>query len=139
MTRSGGKIGHQRTTSIGTVKNASETGIFDSKAKSHSCSELIDWQHLKEISGGEPSFQLELVQEFIQDAATWIDEAKQALAAQDSDALAKKAHQIQGASSSVAMPKISQIAAQLYTQVKGGNLEGADELIAELESDISRL
>ncbi|NEO32746.1 MAG: response regulator [Symploca sp. SIO3C6] len=118
---------------------ASETGIFDSKAKSHSCSELIDWQHLKEISGGEPSFQLELVQEFIQDAATWIDEAKQALAAQDSDALAKKAHQIQGASSSVAMPKISQIAAQLYTQVKGGNLEGADELIAELESDISRL
>ena len=104
-----------------------------------SASDLVDWVRLKEISEGEPAFQLELVEGFIQEGATFIAQAKFALEAKDWVTLANKAHQIKGASASVAVHLMSEIAANLHERVKANDLEGASELVAQLEQILGRL
>jgi PAS domain S-box-containing protein len=107
--------------------------ILDSSA------DLIDWSRLEEIAGGDPSFQLEMVQEFIKNAQTFLAEAKLALAAKDYVTLANKAHQIKGGSASVAVQSISDVASQLHEQAKANNLESAHQLVAQLEQMLEQL
>ena len=99
----------------------------------------VDWVRLKEISAGEPAFQLELVQGFIKEGATFITQAKEALAAKDWVTLANKAHQIKGASASIAVQSMSEIAADLHIQAKANKLEGVPELVTQLEQILYRL
>jgi CheY-like chemotaxis protein len=99
----------------------------------------VDWVRLKEISAGDPAFQLELVQGFIKEGATFIIQAKEALDAKDWVTLANKAHQIKGASASVAVQSMAEIAANLHTQVNTNTLEGIPELISQLDQILGRL
>jgi CheY-like chemotaxis protein len=116
-----------------------EKSTPQSKISAASALDLVDWVRLKEISEGEPAFQLELVQEFIKQGATFIAEAKQALEATDWVTVANKAHQIKGASASVAVQSMSEIAAQLHERVKANNLEATPELVAQLEQILEQL
>jgi PAS domain S-box-containing protein len=101
--------------------------------------DLVDWLHLQEIAGGDSSFQLEMVQEFVNNAELFLAEAKQALAAKDWVTLANKAHQIKGGSASIAVRSMSEMAAKLEQQAKANKLEGVDELISELERILGQL
>jgi CheY-like chemotaxis protein len=99
----------------------------------------VDWVRLKEISAGDPAFQLELVQGFIKEGTTFINQAKEALAAKDWVTLANKAHQIKGASASVAVQAMSEIAANLYSQAKATDQEGSLGFVTQLEVILERL
>ena len=99
----------------------------------------VDWVRLKEISAGDPAFQLELVQGFIKEGSTFITQAKEALDAKDWVTLANKAHQIKGASASIAVQSMAEIAANLHTQVKTNTVEGIPELITQLDQILGRL
>ena len=84
-------------------------------------------------------FQLELVKGFVKDGQGFLAEAKQALAAKDWVTLANKAHQIKGASASVAVQSMSEIAVNLHDVVEANNLEGASELVTQLEQILKRI
>ncbi|HEY9708934.1 MAG TPA: response regulator, partial [Oculatellaceae cyanobacterium] len=116
-----------------------EKSNSQSQSSIASTSELVDWVRLKEISEGEPAFQLELVQGFIKEAATFIVQAKEALLAKDWVTLANKAHQIKGASASVAVQSMSDIAANLHERVKANKLDGAPKLVAQLKQILEQL
>ncbi|MGB7440178.1 MAG: response regulator [Coleofasciculaceae cyanobacterium] len=102
-------------------------------------SDLVDWYRLQEISQGDASFQLELVREFVRDGETILAEAKQALTVQDWNTLANKAHQIKGASASVAVQSMSDLANQLHEQLKTNNFEAAPNLVTQLEQILDKL
>jgi CheY-like chemotaxis protein len=102
-------------------------------------SDPVDWTHLQEISMADPDFQLELVKGFLNDGKSFLAEAKQALAAKDWATLANKAHQIKGASASVAVQSMSEIAVNLDDRAKANNLEGASELVIQLEQILERI
>jgi HPt (histidine-containing phosphotransfer) domain-containing protein len=102
-------------------------------------SDPVNWTHLQEISMGDPAFQLELVKGFVKDGKSFLSEAKQALAAKDWVTLANKAHQIKGASASVAVQSMSEIAVNLDERAKDQNLEGASELVAQLEQILEQV
>jgi CheY-like chemotaxis protein len=99
----------------------------------------VDWTHLQEISMADPSFQIELVKGFVKDGKTLIAEAKQALAAKDWVTLANKAHQIKGASASVAVQSMSETADHLHDRAEANNLEGVSELLTHLEQILKRI
>ncbi len=101
--------------------------------------DLVDWSRLEEIAGGDPSFQLEMVQEFVKNAGIFLAEAKLALAEKDCVTLANKAHQIKGGSASVAVQSMSEIASKLHHQAQANDLEGAEQLIAQLEKFLEQL
>jgi CheY-like chemotaxis protein len=102
-------------------------------------SDPVDWTHLQEISMAEPAFQLELVKGFVKDGNSLLAQAKLALEAKDWVTLANKAHQIKGASASVAVQSISEIAVNLDEQAKANNSEGASQLVAQLEQILKRI
>jgi HPt (histidine-containing phosphotransfer) domain-containing protein len=86
-----------------------------------------------------PAFQLELVKGFVKDGKNFLAETKRALAAKDWVTVANKAHQIKGASASVAVQSMSEIAAQLHERVETNNLEGVSKLVAQLEQILKRV
>ncbi|MGK7875812.1 MAG: response regulator [Xenococcaceae cyanobacterium] len=116
-----------------------ESSQFQREISIYLAPDLIDWPYLENISGGDISFQMKLLQTFVKDGEVYLLQAKQALEANDCVALAHKAHQIQGGSASVAVQSMSEIARQLCDRAKANNLEGASELIASLEQILGRL
>jgi HPt (histidine-containing phosphotransfer) domain-containing protein len=102
-------------------------------------SDPVDWTHLQEISMADPDFQLELVKGFVKDGKNLLAEAKQALAAKDWVTLANKAHQIKGASASVAVQAMSEAADHLHDRAEANNPEGVFELVTQLEQILERI
>ncbi|HEY9596426.1 MAG TPA: response regulator, partial [Cyanophyceae cyanobacterium] len=101
--------------------------------------DIVDWVRLKEISEGDPAFQLELVQGFINEGATFISQAKQALVDEDWVTLANKAHQLKGASASVAVQAMPEVARQLHHEAIVKNRQKAAQFVAQLEQLLERL
>jgi HPt (histidine-containing phosphotransfer) domain-containing protein len=87
----------------------------------------------------DPDFQLELVKGFVKDGKNLLAEAKQALAAKDWVTLANKAHQIKGASASVAVQAMSEAADHLHDRAEANNPEGVFELVTQLEQILERI
>ncbi|NET08015.1 MAG: response regulator [Symploca sp. SIO2B6] len=122
-----------------TENNPQVTSEIQAENTTHTALKLIDWPHLQAISEGNPSFQLELVQAFIRDGETFLREAKQALADENKITLAQKAHQIKGASASLAVKEMPEIAAQLYYHAQANNFNHAGELVIKLEQILNSL
>lgn len=94
---------------------------------------LVNLEYLQEISRGDAEFQQELLQVFMEDALTHLADLKQAVATKDYTTLVNRAHQLKGASATVAIQRMPEVAAKLESQAKQQQLVGTDELIAELE------
>lgn len=93
----------------------------------------VDLERLSELSRGDAEFVKELLQVFLEDALLYLEELKNALAAEDCTTLARRAHQLKGSSATVAIYKMPEIAAQLERQAEDNQLLGASELLAELD------
>ncbi len=93
----------------------------------------VDRERLHELSRGDTEFELEMLETFLEDAPSYIEEAKIALANNDCAALHAQAHQLKGASSMVGIRKMPEIAARLDVLAKENRTEGAKELLTELE------
>lgn len=99
----------------------------------------VDLEYLDEITGGDRSFQLEVLDTFTEDATTCIANMKATLQEPNAIALSKLAHQLKGASSTAAIRVMPDIAKQIETQAKANHLEGIDELVLELEAILEKV
>ncbi|MGL5063016.1 MAG: PAS domain S-box protein [Microcoleus sp.] len=103
---------------------------------------VIDLERLHEIAGADLEFEREILQAFVVDAGSYLAAAKSAIAAGDAEAVARRAHQIKGVSATAAVRLMPEIAAQLQSLATSQDLEGAAQLIAELEiilADVKQL
>ncbi|MCS6794074.1 MAG: PAS domain S-box protein [Oscillatoriaceae bacterium SKYG93] len=94
---------------------------------------LMDLARLDELTRGDTGFQLELLQTFMEDAPSYLEGIKQAIASGDFKTLARRAHQLKGAAAMVAILNIPELAAQIELQAQGERLEGVSELTARIE------
>lgn len=93
----------------------------------------VDLARLDELTRGDASFELELLQTFMEDAPSYLQGIKQALASGDHHTIARRAHQLKGAAAMVAIRTIPELAAQIELQAQGKRLEGVSELTAQIE------
>ncbi|NJO08412.1 MAG: Hpt domain-containing protein [Leptolyngbyaceae cyanobacterium SL_1_1] len=82
---------------------------------SPSSSESIDLEQLQQISGGDPEFEQELLQLFVEDAAAQVEALRAAIAQQNGSAIEETAHHLKGASANVGATAIAQAASKLET------------------------
>jgi PAS domain S-box-containing protein len=101
--------------------------------------EPVDRDRLHELSRGDAEFQIELLQAFVDDAQIYLQDAKVALKAVDCETIIRRAHQLKGGSATVAIRLMPDLAAKLESQARSNQLQGADELIAELEKALERV
>ncbi len=101
--------------------------------------EIVDRVRLYEIARGDAEFQLELLQAFMEDAPTYLKEAKEALLSGDCNILGRRAHQLKGGSATVAIRFMPDLAARLQSQAEANQLDGASEILAQLEKILERV
>ncbi len=99
----------------------------------------VDLSRLHDLTRGDAEFELELLQTFMEDAPGYLESIKLAIASGDCLSLARRAHQLKGASAMVAVRTMPELAAQLERQAQGSRLEGAAELTAQLEVILDRV
>lgn len=99
----------------------------------------LDLARLKEISRGDTEFQKELLQIFMEDALEHLAEVKLAFQTKDYLTLARRAHQLKGASATVAILQLPDLAAQLERQAIEHQLTDTSELIAKLEQILEHI
>jgi CheY-like chemotaxis protein len=99
----------------------------------------VNLERLDELSRGDTEFQEELLQIFVEDALTYLEELKLALSAKDYLTVARRAHQLKGASATVAIRWMPDLAARLESQAENNQLLGAAELVTELEQILERV
>ena len=100
---------------------------------------LVDLERLEQISHGDAAFERELLEIFVEDASTYINEIEVALQASDLKSVARTAHKLKGASATVTVHKMLEVALQLEIQAKENCLDGATELVARLETILDRV
>ncbi len=101
----------------------------------------VPWnlEYLDEISRGDVEFQRELLQVFMEDALIHLEDAKVALSTGDYSTLVRRAHQLKGASATVALREMPELAAKLESQAENNQLLDAAELISKLEQILERV
>ncbi len=78
----------------------------------------INRQQLKQVSGGDRDFEVELIQVFLDDARSQIPTAQQLLVEKDWPALQRLAHRLKGASANIGAEPASLLARQLEMQAR---------------------
>ncbi len=99
----------------------------------------VDGDRLDLIARGDEEFKLELLQIFVSDAETDLGELQTALLALDAGAIVSLAHRLKGGAATIAVKFIPEVAAQLEAQGKENQLQGAADLIAQIEQSLSRV
>jgi PAS domain S-box-containing protein len=94
----------------------------------------VDLEIFNELSRGDLEFQREVLEVFIEDALIHIEDMKKAIATQNFVTLARRAHQLKGASATVAIRKMPEVAGNLEQMAQENQLFGADTLLTELEN-----
>ena len=113
--------------------------VVANKYNNRSNKELLDLNRLDQITYGDKELQQELLESFIDDASIYIEKALAAYREGDAVTVSRIAHQIKGASSTVAVRFMPEIAAKLERQAKANELEGIEEICAELSAVLEQL
>jgi CheY-like chemotaxis protein len=132
-----------RGCSEGVVSTSPMANTQSSKLSTFSLEHLdevpVNLERLHELARGDLEFQQELLEVFLEDALTYVEEIKVALAVEDFVTLARRAHQLKGSSATVAIRKMPELAAKLESQAEDTQLLGAAELVNELEQILERV
>ena len=111
----------------------------ESQSSAADLASLVDIEHLHEITGTDLEFEREILQAFVVDTGNYLAAAKSAIASGDTEAVARYAHQIKGVSATAAVRLMPEIADRLQIRAESEDLEGADQIIAELEVILGRV
>ena len=87
---------------------------------------------------GEPDLLVELVEIFTEDASAGLVALREALDQGDAEGLEQRAHALKGGAGNLGVSRRAQIAARLETLGRSGDLEGAGDLLEDLQSEFEK-
>lgn len=93
---------------------------------------------LKELGDGDPSFLVEVIQQFLQDAPGHVAAIKQAVAEGNADALMKAAHGFKGSCRNMGTLPLAEICFTLEQKGREGDASNLEDLLTNLEEECAR-
>jgi two-component system sensor histidine kinase/response regulator len=100
---------------------------------------IVDLERLEELSGGDREFQIDLLQTFLEDAPTYVEEIKTGIAETDFDTVARRAHQLKGASSMAAVAQMPDLAKRIELDAEAHKPGNLGELLVKLEDILQKV
>ncbi len=94
--------------------------------------ELINWQHLEEITAGDEEFQMELFQEFLDQTPQLFAQMEQAYQQGDAVSFGRAAHTLKGSARSIGADAFAELAFTLEQMGKSGDLTDAPSALQRL-------
>jgi CheY-like chemotaxis protein len=101
-------------------------------------SDPVEIPRLKEISGGDPEIERELIQLFLYGMEQHLQALSSAARAEDRVALQREVHSIKGASANLGARKIQEMMDRLEQICTGKDLARVPVLLAALEAEVAR-
>ncbi len=102
-------------------------------------SRLVNWEDAFETVGGDRDLLCELLNVFIAERDTMVEEIRAALQSQNSTELRRTAHAIKGALNHLGAASVARLAAELETAGATGTWEGTEETLTKLEETTKQL
>ncbi len=99
----------------------------------------LEHHRLAAISGGDKTFEIELIESYLQETQGYLTQLKEGLRNSDSVCVAQIAERVKGASANVGAKNIAEIASSLQESAKLHHLKPARDLIGELNSILQQL
>jgi len=96
-------------------------------------------QALLDIVDGDADFLETLVNAFLEDCPSYVDGIRQAVAAQDAEALVREAHGLKGAVANLRAEPARRAAHRLEEMGRNESLDDAPDAIDTLEQELERL
>lgn len=100
---------------------------------------LVNPLRLAEISGGDPDFEVELLESYLEQTEKHLADLKKALSQADAEWVQQLAHQIKGASANVGIEDMVYLSKVLQENAKGNHLKIAEYLIGQLNIILQNL
>jgi histidine phosphotransfer protein HptB len=97
----------------------------------------IDWQQLRLLSEGNEEFELELLNIFVTETRSLLQQARQAILSQNAPPLAHIAHQIKGGSGNIGMREIVRVARELEQSAQAPDWESAANQIEQISRSLN--
>ncbi len=94
---------------------------------------------LRELGGDDPSFLLEVIQQFLQDGPGHVAAIQQAVVDANADALMKAAHSFKGSCRNMGALPLGKLCFALEQKGRAGETENLDDLLTALDSEYSRV
>ncbi|RLB03410.1 MAG: hypothetical protein DRG55_00355 [Deltaproteobacteria bacterium] len=91
-----------------------------------------------EMAGGDVEFLKELVEIYRSDYPDKLSKIRQALKDGDAKTLYETAHSLKGASGNLGLGRVYELALEIERMGKEGRLQGAEEVLGELEEELRR-
>lgn len=100
---------------------------------------IINLDRLNRLLKGNIQLQQKLLTLFLEQGQTRIQTLRQAIANQDFTSIKQQAHALKGSSASAAVLKMPELAKELENLAQQQTLEGATELVEELQHCLSQV
>ena len=113
--------------------------VLQSSSSPNSAGPAVDLAATLERLDGDRSLFDELVEVFRNECPGLMGEIRRALVLQDAKRVERGAHTLKGSSSNVGAVAVSQAASEIESLASAGNLRGASEQCAALQTEIERL
>ena len=94
---------------------------------------------LKELGDGDPSFLVEVIQQFLQDAPGHVEAIRQAAAEGNADSLMKAAHAFKGSCRNMGALPLGEICYTLEQKGRDGHAINLEDLVANLQTEQTRV
>jgi two-component system sensor histidine kinase/response regulator len=99
----------------------------------------IDWETALETVGGDRELLKDLLQTFLEECPLLMSQLREAMVRGDTPVFQRTAHTLKGATSSLGIKPAAELALQLETFGREGDLRNAPEKFAALETEVERL
>jgi HPt (histidine-containing phosphotransfer) domain-containing protein len=99
----------------------------------------LNLKHLDEVTEGDDEFKREIIGLFFEDAAERLSLLIKAVDGGDAATLEREAHALKGAGRNLGAERFGELALSLEMKAKSGSLQGAQEILAELETEFKHV
>jgi PAS domain S-box-containing protein len=99
----------------------------------------LNLRHLDEVTEGDDEFKREIIGLFFEDTSERLSLLIKAVDGGDAASLEKEAHALKGAGRNLGAERFGELALSLEMKGKAGSLQGAREILTELETEFKRV
>ncbi|MBE9179611.1 PAS domain S-box protein [Oculatella sp. LEGE 06141] len=99
----------------------------------------IDWNYLRQISGGDPAFEFELLQALVETLPFHLQTLSDNIAAQNFGGMEQEAHYIKGTSASAGARQLEKISVQLEAAAQQQRLTTVEGLFELMKQDLTQI
>jgi hypothetical protein len=124
---------------MGQIPSLNHSIVQKTPAEDAASVAVIDWEYLHQLSGGDDSFESEILQTCLESLRHHLEILEEAIRCQQLEVIEEEAHLIKGSSASAGLITIQEAAAELEHQARLHQLSQPEDLLARIKDAFTQI